>query len=153
MVLGETHKSAKSVIEAFHGANIAILVQEFIKEAEGRDIRVIVVGGKPVAAMSARAPRAISAPTCIAAAVPRRSTITQGRARHRHSAPPSPWASMSAASTCCAPTRGPVVMEVNSSPGLEGIEKATGVDVAAAIIEFLEAERAARAAPAPRASG
>ncbi len=51
VVLGETHKSAKSVIEAFHGADIAILVQEFIKEAEGRDIRAFVVGGKVVATM------------------------------------------------------------------------------------------------------
>ena len=51
VVLSETHKSAKSVVEAFHGANVAILVQEFIKEAEGRDIRAFVVGRTLVAAM------------------------------------------------------------------------------------------------------
>ncbi len=51
VVLGETHKSAKSVIEAFHGAQIAILVQEYVKEASGQDIRVFVIGGKVIAAM------------------------------------------------------------------------------------------------------
>ena len=54
VVLGETPKSAKSVIDAFHGANIAILVQQFVKEAEGSDIRAFVVGGKVVASMERR---------------------------------------------------------------------------------------------------
>ena len=68
VVLSETHKSAKSVIEAFHGADVAILVQEFIKEAEGRDIRAFVVGRTLLAAMERKVRRMISAPTCTAAA-------------------------------------------------------------------------------------
>jgi ribosomal protein S6--L-glutamate ligase len=71
VVLSETHKSAKSVVEAFHGANVAILVQEFIKEAEGRDIRAFVVGADICwPPWSARVPRTISAPICIVAAPP-----------------------------------------------------------------------------------
>ena len=70
VVLSETHKSAKSVIEAFHGADIAILVQEFIKEAEGRDIRAFVVGRRIVRPWNEKVQRMISAPTCIAAVRP-----------------------------------------------------------------------------------
>ena len=68
-MLGETVKSAKSVIEAFQGVNINILVQQFVKEADATDIRALVIGEKVVAAMQAlRRARASSAPTCIAAA-------------------------------------------------------------------------------------
>jgi ribosomal protein S6--L-glutamate ligase len=70
VVLSETHKSAKSVVEAFHGANVAILVQEFIKEAEGRDIRAFVVGRHCWPPWSGRVPRTISGPICTVAAPP-----------------------------------------------------------------------------------
>jgi ribosomal protein S6--L-glutamate ligase len=137
VVLGETHKSAKSVIEAFHGVEIAILVQEFIKEAEGKDLRVIVIGGKAVAAMER-----------FGAKGDFRSNLHRGG--HAEAVRMSPAeratalkAARSMGLNVCGvdmlrSSRGPLVMEVNSSPGLEGIETATGVDVAAGIITFLE---------------
>lgn len=137
VILAETQASAKSIIEAFSAANINILVQEFIKEAGGTDVRALVVGGQVVAAMKrtgkigdfrsnlhrgGRAETVLLSPDEIDTAV--RSARTLGlnvcgvdmlRAR-----------------------RGPVVIEVNSSPGIEGIEAATGVDIAGHIITFLE---------------
>jgi ribosomal protein S6--L-glutamate ligase len=137
VVLGETHKSAKSVIEAFHGAEIAILVQEYVKEAGGRDVRVFVVGGKVVAAM-----QRTGAPGDF------RSNLHRGG--HAESVKISPeerktaiLAAKSMGLNVCGvdllrADEGPVVMEVNSSPGLEGIEQSTKVDVASKIVEFLE---------------
>lgn len=137
VVLSETHKSAKSVIEAFHGANVAILVQEFIKEAEGRDIRAFVVGRKVIAAMERKG-----------AADDFRSNLHRGgSARMVELTPEEKSTALKAATSMglnvagvdmLRSAHGPVVMEVNSSPGLEGIEKATGVDVATAIIAFVE---------------
>lgn len=137
VVLGETHKSAKSVIEAFHGAEIAILVQEYVKEASGRDIRVLVVGGKVIAAMQRTGPQGEF-----------RSNLHRGG--HAETVKISPEernaairAARSMGLNVCGvdllrANQGPVVMEVNSSPGLEGIEQSTKVDVASKIIEFLE---------------
>ena len=137
VVLGETPRSAMSVIDAFHGVDIAILVQEFIKEAEGRDIRIIVVGGKVVAAMERSGAKGDF-----------RSNLHRGGsgASVAISSAERSAAKRSAKSmglNVCGvdmlrATRGPVVMEVNSSPGLEGVETATGVDIATRIIEFLE---------------
>jgi ribosomal protein S6--L-glutamate ligase len=137
VVLGETHKSAKSVIEAFHGADIAILVQEFIKEAEGRDIRAFVVGRKIVATMER-----VGAKGDFRSNLHRGGTATEVKLT-----PVERAAALKAARAMglnvagvdlLRSKRGPVVMEVNSSPGLEGIEKTTTVDVATAIIDFLE---------------
>jgi len=137
VVLGETHKSAKSVIEAFHSAEINILVQQFVPEAEGRDIRAFVIGRKIVAAMERQGPEGEF-----------RSNLHRGgsaRAVELSSAEKSA-ALMSAQSMglnvagvdMLRAKKGPVVMEVNSSPGLEGIEEASGKDVAKAMLEFLE---------------
>lgn len=137
VVLGETHKSAKSVIEAFHGADIAILVQEFIKEAEGRDIRAFVVGRKVVATMEragakgdfrSNLHRGGTATEAKLTPVERATALKAARAMGLNVAGVDLLRSK----------RGPVVMEVNSSPGLEGIEKTTTVDVATAIVDFLE---------------
>ncbi|MFT5539156.1 MAG: ribosomal protein S6--L-glutamate ligase [Alphaproteobacteria bacterium] len=137
VVLGETHNAAKSVIEAFRGANVNILVQEFIKEAGSADIRALVVGGRVVAAMERRG-----------AAGDFRSNLHRGgsarpikiTAEERSTAVRS---SKALGMNVCGvdmlrSNHGPVVMEVNSSPGLEGIENATGLDVAGMIIEFIE---------------
>lgn len=136
VVLGETESSAKSVIEAFRGANVNILVQEFIKEAEGSDIRAFVIGGKVVAAMQRQG-----------AAGDFRSNLHRGgSAAAIRITPEERSTAIRAARTVglnvCGvdllrSKHGPVVIEVNSSPGLEGVEKATGVDVAGAIIDFL----------------
>ena len=139
MILAETRASAKSIIEAFSAANVNILVQEFIKEAGGTDIRALVVGGKVVAAMQAhRHRRASSAPTCTAAARPRRWRITERGAQTALRSADALGLNVCGVDMLRS-NRGPLVMEVNSSPGFRGIEAATGVDVAKGIIAFLAA--------------
>ena len=137
VVLADTDRSAKSVIEAFRGAGVNILVQEFIKEAGGTDIRALVVGGKVVAAMKRTG-----------AAGDFRSNLHRGgSAEVARLSPEERSTAIRAAKTMglnvCGvdmlrSNHGAVVMEVNSSPGLEGVENATGKDIAGAIIAFLE---------------
>lgn len=137
VVLADTDRSAKSVVEAFRGAGVNILLQEFIKEAGGTDIRVIVVGGKVVAAM-----KRTGAPGEF------RSNLHRGgSAEVIKLSPEERSTAIRAAKTMglnvCGvdmlrANHGPVVMEVNSSPGLEGVEKATGLDIASKIIEYIE---------------
>jgi ribosomal protein S6--L-glutamate ligase len=137
VVLGETPNSAKSVIEAFGGVKINILVQEFIKEAGGMDIRCLVVGGKVIAAMKRQGAEGDF-----------RSNLHRGgSAMTIKITPEERSTAIRAAKTLglnvCGvdllrANHGPVVMEVNSSPGLEGVENATGIDVAGKIIEFIE---------------
>ncbi len=137
VVLGETHSSAKSVIEAFRGVNSNILVQEFVKEAKGVDIRCFVIGGKVIGAMMRKG-----------AEDDFRSNLHRGgSASVVKITPEERSTAIRAAKTLglnvagvdlLRSNHGPVVMEVNSSPGLEGIEKATEIDIASKIIEFLE---------------
>jgi len=137
VVLAETRSSAKSMIEAFGGVEANILVQEFIKEAGGADIRALVIGGKVVAAMLRQG-----------AANEFRSNLHRGgKARNVKITPEERSTAVRAARTLglnvCGvdmlrSNHGPVVMEVNSTPGLEGIEMATGKDIAGMFIEFLE---------------
>lgn len=137
VVLGETHRSAKSVIEAFRGANVQIMVQEFIKEAKGSDIRVLVVGGKVVAAIKRQGLEGEF-----------RSNLHRGgNATPIKITPEERSTAVRAAKAMglnvCGvdllrSNHGPVIMEVNSSPGLQGVETATNIDVAGKIIEFLE---------------
>ena len=137
VVLADTDRSAKSVIEAFRGAKVNIMVQEFIKEAGGTDIRALVVGGKVVAAMQrtgaqgefrSNLHRGGSA-TAIKISPEERSTAVRA-------------AKTMGLNVCgvdmLRANHGAVVMEVNSSPGLEGVENATGIDIAGKIIEFIE---------------
>ena len=138
VVLAETMSSAKSVIEAFRGANVNILVQEFIKEAGGTDIRALVVGGKVVATMKRTG-----------AADDFRSNLHRGGSAELIKITPAERATAVNAAkrmglNVCGvdmlrSNHGPVIMEVNSSPGLEGIEKATGKDIAGMIIDFIAA--------------
>ena len=137
VVLGETMQSAKSVIEAFRGVNVNILVQEFIKESKGTDIRVIIVGGRVIAAMQRTGSEGDF-----------RSNLHRGGSANLIKITPEERstalrsAKFLGLNVCgvdmLRSNHGPVVMEVNSSPGLEGIEGATGIDVAGKIIEFLE---------------
>lgn len=137
VVLTDTDRSAASVIEAFRGAKVNILVQEFIKEAGGTDIRALVVGGKVVASMQRKG----------AEGEFRSNLHRGGTAQAIKISPEERSTAIRAAKTMglnvCGvdmlrANHGPVVMEVNSSPGLEGVEKATGIDIAGKIIEFLE---------------
>ena len=139
VVLADTNRSAKSVIEAFRGANVTILVQEFIKEAGGTDIRALVVGGRVVAAMQrtgaegefrSNLHRGGSAKQVKISAMERATAVRAAKAMGLN--------------VCgvdmLRANHGPVVMEVNSSPGIEGVEKATGIDIAGIIIDFLAKE-------------
>jgi len=137
VVLGETQKAAESIIEAFMGLNANILVQEFIKEAGGADIRCLVVGGKVIAAMKRQAAegefrsnlhRGGTAEIVRLSAAERKTAVDAAKAMGLNMCGVDILRS----------NHGPVVMEVNSSPGLEGIETATGKDVASMVFQFLE---------------
>ena len=137
VVLADTDRSAKSVIEAFRGAGVNILVQEFIKEAGGSDIRTLIVGGKVVASMQRMGAKGEF-----------RSNLHRGGSAEPIKISPEERSTAIRAAKAMGlnvcgvdmlrSNHGPVVMEVNSSPGLEGIERATGIDVAGRIIDLLE---------------
>jgi len=137
VVLAETQKAAESVIEAFMGLTANIMVQEFIKETGGSDIRCFVVGGKVVAAMKRTAKEGEF-----------RSNLHRGGTAEVVKLTPEERSTAIRAAKIVGlnvagvdilrSNHGPVVMEVNSSPGLEGIEGVTGKDIAGMIIEFIE---------------
>lgn len=143
VVLAETEASAKSIVEAFSAANINIMVQEYIREAAASDIRVFVIGGEVVAAM-----RRTGVPGEF------RSNLHRGgRAEPVELSDAERDTAVRAAGVLgldvCGvdllrAKRGPVVMEVNSSPGLRGIESACAIDVAGRVISFLEQQVMAR---------
>jgi ribosomal protein S6--L-glutamate ligase len=137
VVLGETHNSAKSVIEAFRGADINILVQEFVAEADGRDVRAFIVGRKIVAAMERAGPRGEFRSNLHRGGTAIMTELTKAEKETALKAAHSMGLNVAGVDLLRS-KRGPVVMEVNSSPGLEGIEKASSKDVAKTIIEFLE---------------
>jgi ribosomal protein S6--L-glutamate ligase len=137
VVLAETKKAAESVIEAFRGLKANFMVQEFIKEAGGADIRCLVIGDKVVAAMKRQGKegefrsnlhRGGTAKLIKITPEERSTAVRSARAMGLNVAGVDLLRS----------NHGPVVMEVNSSPGLEGIENATGKDVAGMIVEFIE---------------
>jgi len=139
VILAESTQAASSVIEAFHGLDQNILIQKFIREAKGSDIRALVVGRRVVAAMRRQA-----------VAGEFRSNIHRGGKATKLRLP-AEYRKLALAATRVLGLRlagvdmiesseGPMIMEVNSSPGLEGIEKTTGVNAALAIIAYLERE-------------
>jgi len=137
VVLAETQKAAESVIEGFMGVKADILVQEYIREAGGADIRCFVIGGKVVAAMKRQA-------------IPGefRSNLHRGGTSSLVRITPEERSTAVRAAKIMGlnvagvdllrSNHGPVVMEVNSSPGLRGIEEATGKDIAGLIVGFIE---------------
>ncbi|MGM0771733.1 MAG: 30S ribosomal protein S6--L-glutamate ligase [Halobacteriota archaeon] len=137
VVLAETKGAAESVIEAFMGLQVNILIQEFIKEAAGSDVRCFVVGERVVGAMKRQAKEgefrfnlhhgAESVPTKITP-LERRTAVQAAKIMGLNVAGVDILRS----------SRGPLVMEVNSSPGLKGIESATGKNIADMIIQFIE---------------
>lgn len=137
VVLGETRKAAESVVEAFRGLNANFLVQEFIKEAGGADIRCFVIGEKVVASMMRQAQEGEF-----------RSNLHRGGSSKLIKITPEERSTAVRSARIMGlnvagvdilrSNHGPVVMEVNSSPGLEGIEGATGRDVAGMIIDYIE---------------
>lgn len=137
VVLAETQQAAESVIDAFRDLDEYFLVQEFIKEAEGADIRCFVVGGKVVASMMRKAKSGDF-----------RSNLHRGGSAVSVKLTPEERKTAQRAATAMGlnvsgvdilrSNHGPLVIEVNSSPGLEGIEKSTGKDVATTIVEYIE---------------
>ena len=137
VVLAETDKAAESVIEAFRGLDANILVQEFIAEAGGADLRCFVVGGKVIAAMERQGAEGEFRSNLHRGGKARAVELTIEERRTAIGAAETMGLNVAGVDLLRA-NRGPVVMEVNSSPGLEGIEKATGIDVAATVMEFIE---------------
>lgn len=137
VVLVESEKAAKSVLDAFYGMEVNLLVQEFIEEAGGSDIRAFVVGDKVVGAMKRQGAEGDF-----------RSNLHQGGSATAHKLSRKEKTVALAAAKAMGlgvcgvdmipSKRGPLVMEVNSSPGLEGIEKSTGIDIAGKIMDYIE---------------
>jgi len=150
VMLTEKPSASRSVIETLRGLYATFLVQEFVEEAEGADLRCFVVGDRVVAAMRRQAPQGDF-----------RSNLHRGGSGEADHATEIEQAVAVRAARVLGlgvagvdlirSRRGPLVLEVNSSPGLEGIEKATGVDIARCIIDHVAAEAPARpAARSPR---
>ncbi|MGQ3015383.1 MAG: RimK family alpha-L-glutamate ligase, partial [Flavobacteriales bacterium] len=137
VVLAETDKAAKSVIEAFSGLKENILIQEFIREAGGSDIRAFVIDGKVVGAMKRQGKEGEFRSNLHRGG---RGTMIQLSPEEEEAAVNAAKAlSLSVAGVDMLPSaRGPLILEVNSSPGLKGIEGATGIDLAGHIIRFCE---------------
>lgn len=138
VVLVETTKAARSVIEAFLGLKVNILVQEYIKETAGADIRCFVVGGKVVASMKrqAKSPEEFRSNLHRGGVASDIEITEEERTMAIRSA--HILGLNVAGVDIVRSDRGPLIIEVNASPGLEGIEKATGKDVASSIIKFIE---------------
>ena len=139
VVLVDSNKAAKSVLDAFYGMDVSLLVQEFIEEAAGADIRVLVVGGEVVGAMKRQGLEGEF-----------RSNLHQGgkavsyKLSRKEKTTALKAAKAMGLGICgvdmILSNRGPLVMEVNSSPGLEGIEKSTKIDIAGKIMDYIAKE-------------
>lgn len=137
VVLLDSEKAAKSVLDAFYGMDVNLLVQEYIEEAGGADIRAFVVNGEVVGAMKRQGAEGDF-----------RSNLHQGGSAIAHKLTRKEKSTAIAAAKAMGlgvcgvdmipSARGPLVMEVNSSPGLEGIEKSTNLDIAGKIMDYIE---------------
>ncbi|MEN7547323.1 30S ribosomal protein S6--L-glutamate ligase [Rapidithrix thailandica] len=137
VILADTNKAAKSVVEAFESLKTRVILQEFIKEAGGADIRAFIVNGEVVGAMKRQGKEGEF-----------RSNLHRGGSAQVIKLSRTEKSTALKAAKCMGlaiagvdmlqSKKGPMVLEVNSSPGLEGIEKATNIDIAGKIIEFIE---------------
>lgn len=136
VVLAETKNAAQSVIEAFRGLNANIMVQEFIKEAAGEDIRCFVVENEVVAAMVRKSSSSDFRANMHRGATAEATTLNAEETRTALQAAKALGLNVAGVDMLRS-ARGPLVIEVNASPGLEGIEKTTGIDVAKAMVRTL----------------
>lgn len=137
VVLAENKKAAQSVIEAFHGVHARIIIQEFVKEAKGADIRAFIVDGEVVGAMRRQAKDGEFRSNLHRGGVA--EVIKLSRTEKHAAITAAKKVGLSIAGVDMLPSkRGPLIIEVNSSPGLEGIEAATKVDIAGKIVRFVE---------------
>ncbi|CAM8673959.1 MULTISPECIES: 30S ribosomal protein S6--L-glutamate ligase [Leclercia] len=137
VVLAETRQAAESVVDAFRGLNAHILVQEYVKEAKGRDIRCLVVGDEVVASIERQAKEGDFRSNLHRGGVARVVEITPREREMALLAARTLGLDVAGVDILRA-DRGPLVMEVNASPGLEGIEKTTGIDIAGKMIGWIE---------------
>ena len=137
VVLAETRKAAQSVIEAFHGLKARIIVQEFIKEAKASDLRVFIVDGKVVGAMKRTGKAGEFRSNLHRGGTAEIVKLTRKERSVALKAAEAMGLSVAGVDMLQS-ERGPLILEVNSSPGLEGIEQATGTDIATKIVEFIE---------------
>lgn len=138
VVLAENKKAAQSVIEAFHGLHARIIVQEFIKEAKGADIRAFVVDGEVVGAMKRQAMREGEFRSNLHRGGVAKVVKLSRAEKHAAVTAAKKMGLGIAGVDMVSSNRGPLIIEVNSSPGLEGIEGATKVDIAGKIFKYLE---------------
>lgn len=137
VVLAENKKAATSVIEAFHGLKARVIIQEFIKESKGADIRAFVVDGEVVGAMKRQAKEGEFRSNLHRGGTS--SVVKLSRAEKAAAVKAAKVLGLGVAGVdMLQSSRGPLIIEVNSSPGLEGIEKATGIDIAEKIVKYIE---------------
>ena len=137
VVLAETIKAAESVIDAFRELEADFLVQEFIKEAGGSDVRCFVIGNKVVAAMERKAQPGEFRSNLHRGGTAALTKLTPAERKTAIQATQTMGLRVAGVDLLRS-SRGPLVMEVNSSPGLEGIETATGKDIAGEVIKYIE---------------
>ncbi|MFT7611836.1 MAG: ribosomal protein S6--L-glutamate ligase [Parvicellaceae bacterium] len=137
VLLAENNSSAESVIEAFNKLKARVIVQEFIKESKGEDIRAIIVGGKVIASMKRKGPPGEFRSNIHRGGSGTVVELTQEEERSAIEAAAALGLNVAGVDMLRS-YNGPLVIEVNSSPGLEGVEEATGVDVASSIVKFIE---------------
>ncbi len=137
VVLAETKKAAESVLDAFYGLKVNILVQEFIKESKGTDIRAFVIDGKVVGAMKRTGQEGDFRSNLHRGGTAEPVKLSRAEKSTAVKAAKSLGLGIAGVDMLQS-NRGPLVMEVNSSPGLQGIETSTGIDIADKIIAYLE---------------
>jgi ribosomal protein S6--L-glutamate ligase len=137
VVLAENQNAAQSVLEAFNGLKARVIVQEFIKEAGGADIRAFIVDGEVVGAMKRQGKEGEFRSNLHRGGTATILQLTEEEKRTAIKAAEAVGLGVAGVDLLQS-SRGPLVLEVNSSPGLEGIERATGVDIAGKIIAFIE---------------
>jgi len=137
VVLAETKSAAKSVLEAFNGLQARVIVQEFIKEAKGADIRAFVIGGNVVGAMKRQAQEGEFRSNLHRGGTSQIVELSDEEENAAIRAARSMGLGVAGVDMLQS-ARGPLILEVNSSPGLEGIESATGKDISAEVIKYIE---------------
>ncbi|MEH6657874.1 30S ribosomal protein S6--L-glutamate ligase [Leeuwenhoekiella marinoflava] len=137
VVLAETKNAAESVIEAFNGLQARVIVQEFIKEAKGADIRAFIIDGQVVGAMKRQGKEGEFRSNLHRGGTAEVITLSDEEENAAIKAAKAMGLGVAGVDMLQS-ARGPLILEVNSSPGLEGIEKATGKDIAKNVIRYIE---------------
>jgi ribosomal protein S6--L-glutamate ligase len=138
VMLLESRKSAVSTIEAFFSQSVSILIQEYIEESEGKDVRAIVVGGRVIAAIQRVAVEGEFRSNLYQGGDAKRIKLTPEEKRLAINAAKSMNLTAIAGVDIIQSSRGPLVSEVNACPNLQGIESATGENVAGAVMDYIE---------------